>query len=177
MLHTLPNRTPQIHPHTYIAENATVIGAVTLGESSSIWFNAVLRADNDAITIGTHTNIQDAAILHVDPQVPLTIGDHTTIGHGAILHGCTIGNHCLIGIGSRILNHAHLPDHCLVGANTLITENKTYPPRTLILGTPGKPIRPLTDPEIHQIQANAAHYAQKIPLYQNLQTLKREPES
>src|SRR5258707_1683986 len=116
----------------FIAENATVIGTVVLHNHASVWFNAVVRGDNDIITIGERTNIQDAAVLHADPGVPLTLGKNVSVGHQAMLHGCTIGDGSLIGVGAIVINHAAIGSGCLIGAGALIPEGKAYPPAGLV---------------------------------------------
>lgn len=168
MIYTLAQRTPEIHPTSYIAPSADIIGSVVVGECASVWFNAVLRGDNDTIHIGTRSNIQDGAVLHTDPEVPLTIGDNVTVGHSAMLHGCTIGDFCLVGIGSRVLNHAVIGESCIIGANTLITERKTFPARSLIIGSPGKAVRALCDDEVAKLREYAEIYVKKIARYQEL---------
>ena len=172
MIYALPGRAPRIHPDSYIAPSADLIGAVDIGAQVSVWFGAVLRADNDVISIGARSNVQDGAVLHVDPGAPLNIGEEVTVGHAAMLHGCTIGDACLIGIGSRVLNHARLGARCIIGANALVTEGKTFPPRSLILGSPARVARQLTDAEAAQLPQYAAAYTQKIPHYQNLAPLE-----
>ena len=173
MIYSLPNRIAQINPSGYVAPSADVIGAVTLGAEASIWFGAVVRADNDEIRIGARANVQDASVLHVDPGAPIDIGEAVTIGHSVMLHGCTIGAGGLVGIGSRVLNHAVIGEQCIVGANTLITERKTFAPRSLILGVPGKVVRELRDEEIETLSEFADHYVQKIAVYRHL---KRESD-
>ncbi len=149
----------------YIADNATVIGSVVLEHEASIWFNAVVRADNDLITIGERSNVQDGSVLHTDDGVRLTIGRNCTVGHLVMLHGCTIGDGSLIGIRSTVLNHVKIGKNCLIGANTLITEGKEIPDRSLVLGAPAKIVREVTDEEIGRVQRNADHYVEKIRLY------------
>ncbi|MEN7341507.1 MAG: gamma carbonic anhydrase family protein [Pseudomonadota bacterium] len=143
----------------WIAPNATVIGKVEMSEASSVWFGAVVRGDTDRILIGARTNIQDASVLHTDAGIELQIEDDVTVGHQAMLHGCHIGKGSLIGIGSTILNHAVIGEQSLVGAHTLVTEGKTFPPGSLIVGSPAKVIRPLTEAEKSMLLASAAHYA------------------
>lgn len=142
----------------WVAETASVIGNVTLGEDVGIWFGAVIRGDNELITIGAQSNIQDNSVLHTDPGFPLTIGQDCTIGHSAILHGCTIGNNSLIGMGATILNGAVIGQNCLIGANALITEGKKISDNSLVVGSPGKAIRLLTEQEIAGITTSSQHY-------------------
>jgi carbonic anhydrase/acetyltransferase-like protein (isoleucine patch superfamily) len=132
----------------WIAPNAVLIGDIVLAADVSVWWGAVLRADEDRITIGAATNIQDESVLHVDPGHPLTIGDRVTVGHRAMLHGCRVGDGALIGIGATILNDAVIGRHCIVGAQALITENKRFPERSVVEGVPGKVVREVTDAEV-----------------------------
>lgn len=154
----LGEREPQLGDGAWVADNATVIGAVVLGRRVSVWFNAVLRGDNDPITIGDDSNIQDGAILHTDAGIPLNIGPGVTVGHMAMLHGCTIGEASLIGINAVILNGAVIGRHCIIGANTLIPEGKVIPDRSLVVGTPGRVIRELTDDDVRRLISNAQSY-------------------
>ncbi|MCW5620420.1 MAG: gamma carbonic anhydrase family protein [Burkholderiales bacterium] len=149
----------------YIAPNATLIGSVVLEDQASVWFNAVIRADNDLIIIGEGSNVQDGSVLHTDNGVRLTIGRGSTIGHMVVLHGCTIGDNTLIGIKSVILNHARIGSNCIIGANSLITEGKEIPDNSLVMGAPGKVIRQLTSEEIERVRMNAVHYVEKIEVY------------
>jgi len=142
----------------FIAPNATVIGAVTLEPEASIWFNCVVRGDNDAITLGEGSQLQDGCVLHVDPGVPISIGRNVSVGHMAMLHGCTIGDGTLIGMKSTILNHARIGKNCLIGANTLIPERKIIPDGTLVVGVPGKVVRQLNPEEIAAVIENARFY-------------------
>jgi carbonic anhydrase/acetyltransferase-like protein (isoleucine patch superfamily) len=144
----------------FIADNATVVGKVRLKSNASVWFNAVLRGDNEWIVVGANSNIQDAAVLHADPGIPLHIGDNVTAGHTVMLHGCTIGNNSLVGIGSIILNHAKVGQNCIVGANSLITEGKEFPDGVLIVGSPAKVVRELTSDEIKHNAWSANHYVE-----------------
>ena len=144
----------------FIADNATIVGNVRLKANASVWFNAVLRGDNDWIVVGSSSNIQDSAVLHADPGIPLHIGDGVTAGHKVMLHGCTIGDNSLIGIGSIILNHAKVGSNCIVGANSLLTEGKEYPDGVLIVGSPAKVIRDLRDEEIQHNTWSAQHYVE-----------------
>ena len=142
----------------FVAENATVIGDVTLQRDSSVWFHAVLRGDSNAIKIGEESNIQDGCILHADEDFPLTIGKGVTVGHGAILHGCTISDDVLIGMGAIILNGAVIGKDCMIGAGALVTGGKTFDEGQLILGSPAKAVRQLTKEEIEGIRQASAHY-------------------
>ncbi len=149
----------------WIAPNATVIGDVTLHPGASVWFGAVVRGDNDPITIGRDTNIQDGSVLHSDPGEPLTIGAGVTVGHMVMLHSCEIGDNCLIGIGSVILGRARIGNNCLIGANTLITEGKVIPDSSLVMGQPGKVVRQLEPGQVEALKASAAHYVQNWRRY------------
>ena len=142
-----------------------MIGDVRLGPNASIWFNAVLRGDNDPITIGANTNIQDGSVLHTDEGVPLTVGANVTVGHMVMLHGCTVGDNSLIGIGSIVLNRAVIGKNTIVGANTLIPEGKTFPDGVLIVGSPGKVVRELTPEQIESLRHSAAHYVENARRY------------
>ncbi len=168
MLYQLGERIPELRgEHHFVAANASVIGTVILENNVSVWFNAVLRGDIEPIHIGTNSNIQDGAVLHTDPGAPLTIGSNVTIGHLAMLHGCTIGDGSLIGIHSVILNHAVIGRNCLIGANTLITEGKVIPDNSLVVGSPGKVLRTLSEEEVAAIHANAARYVKNLKRYLN----------
>lgn len=142
----------------WIAPSADLIGAVRVGEDVGIWFGAVVRADNGVIAIGARTNVQDGAMLHSDPGAPLSVGQDCTIGHHAILHGCTIGDRVLVGMGATILNHAIIPDDCVVGAGALVTEGKTFPPGSLIVGAPARAVRTLDEAQRAGLLAAAASY-------------------
>jgi len=144
----------------WIAESATVLGNVELKENASVWFGAVVRGDNDLITIGEDSNVQDGSGLHTDPGCPLVIGDRVTIGHMVMLHGCTIGDNTLIGMGATILNGAKIGKNCLIGAGALITENKEIPDGSLVMGAPGKVVRQLDEKAIQMLTASALHYAE-----------------
>jgi carbonic anhydrase/acetyltransferase-like protein (isoleucine patch superfamily) len=149
----------------FVAPNATVVGSVVLHKNSSVWFNAVVRGDNDTITIGENSNVQDGSILHTDEGIQLTIGRDVTVGHLVMLHGCTIGDNSLIGIKSVILNHAVIGRNCLIGANTLIPERKVIPDGSVVMGSPGKVIRSVTDDEIRGFTTAAAHYVENAARY------------
>ena len=163
MIYSLGNRKVEFHGEDwFIAANATVIGSVVLKQNASIWFNAVVRGDNDLITIGENANIQDGAILHTDPGILLTIGRDVTVGHLAMLHGCTIGDNSLIGIKSLIMNRAVIGNNCLIGANSLIPEGKVIPDGSLVMGSPGKIVRTLSEAEIAGLRLSAARYVENF---------------
>jgi carbonic anhydrase/acetyltransferase-like protein (isoleucine patch superfamily) len=145
----------------YVAPNAAVIGRVFLGRGANIWFSAVVRGDINDIKIGEDSNVQDAAVLHVDTDAPCTVGNRVTIGHGAVVHGCTVGDYSLIGIGATILSHAVIGKYCIVGAGALITERKVFADRSLIIGAPARRAREVTDAEIRELEAAAASYAER----------------
>ena len=153
------------HPDSWTAPNATLIGNVRLEESASVWFNAVLRGDNELILIGKDSNVQDGAVMHTDMGYPLTLGTGVTIGHNAMLHGCTVGDYSLIGINAVILNGAKIGKHCIIGANALIGEGKVIPEGSLVMGSPGKVVRDLTDEQKALLQAGAAHYVKNAQRY------------
>jgi carbonic anhydrase/acetyltransferase-like protein (isoleucine patch superfamily) len=144
-LYEIDGARPQADGDHWIAENAVIIGRVILRQNASVWFGAVLRGDNDPITVGENSNVQDGSVLHTDVGSPLTIGRDVTIGHMVMLHGCQIGDNSLIGIGSVVLNGAKIGRNCLIGANCLITEGKEIPDNSLVMGAPGKVVRTLTD--------------------------------
>lgn len=166
-VYRLGDVTPQLPPagEFWIAPNATVLGNVILHPGASVWFNAVLRGDNDPITICRNTNIQDGSILHTDDGIPLTLGEGVTVGHKAMLHGCTIGENTLIGIGAVVLNGARIGKNCLIGANALITEGKVIPDNSLVMGQPGKVVRELDEGAIQGLQMSALHYVQNWKRY------------
>lgn len=151
---------PDVADTAWVAPGAQVMGAVTLAAGASVWFGAVLRGDNERITIGAGSNVQENCVLHTDMGFPLTVGTGCTIGHAAILHGCTIGDNTLIGMGATVLNGASIGEKCLIGAGALITEGKVIPPGSLVMGAPGKVIRNLDAAAIAGLRASAAHYAE-----------------
>jgi carbonic anhydrase/acetyltransferase-like protein (isoleucine patch superfamily) len=164
-LYSLGLRKPELRGDCWVADNASVIGSVLIEPDASIWFNAVIRGDNDLITIGAGSNIQDGAVLHTDPGIRLTIGRNVTVGHQAMLHGCSNGDGSLIGIQAIVLNHAVIGQDCVIGANSLIPEGKVIPDRSLVVGSPGKVIRQLTEQEIALIHLGCAHYAERWKRY------------
>ncbi len=159
MLLQLDDRRVQAQGDHFVADGAVVLGSVLLKDDASVWFNAVLRGDNELITVGAHSNVQDGAVLHTDPGFPLTIGDYVTVGHKAVVHGCEIGDNSLIGINAVVLNGARIGRNCLIGANALITEGKQIPDNSMVLGAPGKVIRELNEREIEGLRRSAEGYA------------------
>ena len=156
---------PAIGADVYVAPGVHVIGDVTLGDRVSIWFGAVVRGDNDPIRIGAESNVQDGAMVHADPGVPTTIGRGVTIGHHAIVHGATVGDNSLIGMGATLLNRAVIGADSIVGANALVTEGKAFPAGSLIVGSPARVLRPLTDTEIAGLRVSAATYVANARRY------------
>ena len=166
MIHSLGERAPEFKGDGhFVADNATLIGTVRLRAQASVWFNCVLRGDNDWIDVGERSNIQDGSVLHTDPGIGLEIGAGVTVGHMAMLHGCTIGDESLIGIGATILNGAKIGRHTMVGAHALITENKEFPDGVMLLGAPARVARELTDEEVALIRYSASHYVQNAARY------------
>ncbi len=165
MIISYRGKTPQTGQAAFVAANAAVTGDVTLGKDSSVWFSAVIRGDGPPIRIGERSNIQDGCVLHADPGYPLTVGSSVTVGHGAILHGCTVGDGTLIGMGAIVLNGAKIGSSCIVGAGTLVTGGKEFEDGTLILGSPAKAVRRLTEEEIASSLNSAAHYVLQAKEY------------
>jgi carbonic anhydrase/acetyltransferase-like protein (isoleucine patch superfamily) len=149
----------------WVADNATVIGMVTVEEDASVWFNAVVRGDNEPILIGARANIQDGCILHTDPGFPLVLGAEATVGHMSVLHGCTIGRGALIGIGAVVLNGASVGEDCLIGAGALIPEGKAIPPRSVVLGSPGKVIREVSEKDLERMRWGVQLYVDRWQAY------------
>ncbi|HEV3106436.1 MAG TPA: gamma carbonic anhydrase family protein [Trinickia sp.] len=160
-IYKLGEYAPTIHESVFIADTATIIGKVTVEENASVWFGAAIRGDNEPITIGTGSNVQEGAVLHADPGYPLTIGANVTVGHQAMLHGCTIEQGALIGIQAIVLNGAVIGRNCLVGAGAVVTEGKVFPERSLILGSPARVVRELTDAEVAGLGRAAAVYVER----------------
>ncbi len=165
MIYSLDNGTPKCGENVYVANTATVVGDVVLGDNVGIWFGAVVRGDNERITIGDGTNIQDCCVLHTDPGCPLNIGSNVTVGHKAVLHGCTVEDGALVGINAVILNNARIGKNCLIGANALITDGKTIPDNSLVVGSPGRVLRQLNQQEIDMLSRFNASYISKITRY------------
>ena len=165
MFYDLENKKLKNFGENWVAPNATIIGDVTLDKNTSIWFNATLRGDIENIHIGEGSNIQDGSVLHTDPGYPLKIGNNVTVGHLVMLHGCAIGDNSLIGIGAVILNNAKIGKNCIIGAKSLITENKEIPDNSLVVGSPGRVIRKVTDEEVKAIKENAKRYQENWKKY------------
>jgi carbonic anhydrase/acetyltransferase-like protein (isoleucine patch superfamily) len=157
-IYQLGDLVPRISGSAWVADSAEIMGQVELADESSVWYGAVIRGDNDLISIGRRSNIQENSVLHTDAGVRLTLGEDVTVGHQVMLHGCTIGDGTLIGIQSVILNGARIGRHCLVGAGALVTEGKEFPDGVLIVGSPAKVARELTPEQIERLKMSAAHY-------------------
>ena len=157
-IYQLENDVPDIHPSAWVADSAQVMGRVILAENASVWYGAVLRGDNDLISIGRNSNVQDGSVLHTDHGCPLVLGDGVTIGHQVMLHGCSIGDASLVGIQSVILNGARIGRNSIVGAGSIVTTDKQFPDGVLIMGAPAKVVRELTAEQIERLQAGAMHY-------------------
>ncbi|ADY56971.1 transferase hexapeptide repeat containing protein [Syntrophobotulus glycolicus DSM 8271] len=155
------DKVPSLGENVFIADGAKVVGNVTIGDYSSVWFNSVIRGDVDSVTIGRRVNIQDMTVIHENGGQPTLIEDDVTIGHSSILHGCTIRKGCLIGMGALILNDAEIGEYSMVAAGALVTERKVFPPRSLIMGSPAKVVRELSAQEIESIQESALRYMEK----------------
>lgn len=156
----------------WVAPTATVIGQVELGKQVSVWFGAVIRADNSKIRLGDFTNVQENAVLHTDAGIEMNIGNYVTIGHQAMLHGCTIGDNSLIGIQAVILNHAVIGKNCIIGANALIPEGKVIPDNSVVMGSPGKVVKTLDEASIQKLKMSAMHYAEHFQKFQNLEEVQ-----
>lgn len=166
MIGALDERKPVFEGNDhYVADNATIVGSVRLKDCASVWYNSVLRGDNDWIVIGERSNVQDGCVLHTDPGIELLVGDGVTIGHKAMLHGCTVGNNSLVGIGSTLLNGAKIGQNCIVGAHALVTENKEFPDGSLIVGAPARLVRELNEQEIEYIGWSAEVYVRNGQRY------------
>lgn len=166
-MYKVGDKKPTTSANYYVAPGAAVIGDILIGLDVSIWFNAVLRGDNDTIELGDGTNIQDGAVLHVDEGHPIKLGQRVSVGHKAVLHGCTVGDGSLIGMNAVVLNDAVIGKHCLIGANALITEGMEIPDGSLVLGSPGKVIKQLDDKALDMMDAGAQHYIDKIVQYRD----------
>lgn len=160
-LYALDDLAPTLADDAWVAPSADVIGDARLAGGASIWFGAVIRADNTPIRIGRNSNVQEGAMLHSDPGSPLIVGDDVTVGHHAILHGCTIGNGVLVGMGATVLNGAVIGEECLIGAGALVTENKVFEPGMMILGSPARAVKPLTPQQRAGLRMSAHHYVER----------------
>ena len=167
MIYSLGDFVPKIAEDAYVADSAIIIGSVRIASKASVWYGTVLRGDNDLIEIGERSNIQDGTVIHVDKNTPTKIGKNVSIGHSAMVHGCTIDDGSLIGIGSVILDNARIGKNSLVGAKSLVTEGKIFPDDSLILGSPAKLIRTLTEQEISRLFANAEVYVNRLLQYKS----------
>jgi carbonic anhydrase/acetyltransferase-like protein (isoleucine patch superfamily) len=164
-VYALGAHAPNIHPQTWIAPNASVIGQVDLERNVSIWWHCILRGDIELLRVGENTNVQDGSVLHTDPGLEVNIGRDVTIGHRAIIHGCIVGDGCLIGMGATLLNRSVIGRECLIGANTLIPEGKVIPERSLVVGAPGRIVRQLTEGEVEAILHGTRHYVENWQRY------------
>lgn len=153
----------------FVAENSTIIGSVKIKNNASVWFGAVIRGDSEPITVGENSNIQDNCTVHSSTGCPVSIGNNVTVGHNAVVHGCTIGNNCLIGMGSTIMNGAVIGNNCVVGAGALVTENKVFSDNTLIVGVPAKAVGVVDENAVKMITENAVHYVELAKEYKNMQ--------
>lgn len=165
MIYTLGDRVPVLKGDNYVAPNATVIGSVVMERGANVWWNVVIRGDNDVITLGENVNVQDGSVLHTDEGVPLTLEKDVSIGHMVMLHGCTVKEGSLIGIKAVVLNHAVIGRECLIGANSLIPEGKVIPDRSLVLGSPGRVVRTLSDDDVKMLRGIAQHYVDNSARY------------
>jgi carbonic anhydrase/acetyltransferase-like protein (isoleucine patch superfamily) len=160
MVHSFEGARPDIAKAAFVAWNSEILGRVELGEGSSVWYGAVLRADVAEIRVGARSNVQDQAVIHVDEALPCVLGDDVTVGHGAVVHACTVGDRCLVGMGAVILDRAVIGEDSIVGAGALVTQGKAFPPRSMILGSPAKVVRALTDEEVAGLAAHALAYVE-----------------
>ncbi|MFY9179838.1 MAG: gamma carbonic anhydrase family protein [Venatoribacter sp.] len=165
MFYQLGKRAPERGSDVFVADNAKIIGSVKLEDQSSVWFGVVIRGDNDLITVGPQSNVQDNAVLHTDGGIPLTLGKGVTVGHHAMLHGCTVGDYSLIGINAVVLNKAKIGKHCIIGANALVPEGMEIPDGSLVVGAPAVVKRQLSEMQMKILEASAAHYVQNAKRY------------
>lgn len=174
MKYRLGDARVEAHPDSWVAPNATLIGKVRLEAGASVWFGAVLRGDNEPIHIGENSNVQDGSVLHTDMGSPLSLGTGVTVGHNAMLHGCSVGDYSLVGINAVVLNGVRIGRHCLIGANTLIPEGREIPDGSLVMGSPGKVVRQLTEEQKRALEASARHYVENARRY--ARDLQEQPE-
>jgi len=165
MKYELDDKRPNIDESCFVAPSADLIGAVNMSKNSSVWFNCVLRADNEPINIGENSNVQDGSVLHVDPGYPIEIGEGVTIGHKVMLHGCVIGENTLIGMNAVVLNGAKIGKNCVIGANALVTENMEIPDGSMVLGAPAKVVKELSEKHIAMLKMGAKHYVDNSSKY------------
>lgn len=170
-IYQLGEHIPQIDPGAYVTDSANIIGKARIEANASIWFEVTIRGDNELIVVGENSNVQECSVLHTDMGYPLTIGKNVTIGHQAMLHGCTIGDGSLVGIQAVILNGAKIGKNCLVGAGALVTEGKEFPDNSLIIGSPAKAVRTLSEEDIARMHGNTRNYVERGRLFKN--NLKR----
>ena len=164
-IYQLGEDAPRLHATAWVAESASVVGRVSLAEGCGVWYGSVLRGDNEWLTVGRHSNIQDGCVLHSDHGFPLTVGERVTVGHKVLLHGCTVADGALIGMGAVVLNGARIGKNCLVGAGALVTEGKEFAEGMLIIGSPAKAVRALTPEQIEHLGLAAAHYVKNAQLH------------
>ena len=166
MIYSLGQKKPEFNSdEVWIADSADLIGEVILSNDVSIWFNVTIRADNDVISIGSGSNIQDNTVIHTDEGIKVNIGENVTVGHKVIIHGASVGDNTVVGMGSVVMNHAKIGKNCIIGANSLITERKEFPDNSLIMGSPAKVIRQLTEEEVEVLAMSAQHYSEKAKIY------------
>lgn len=165
MIYSLGDRRVELRGDNFVADNATLIGSVLLEKNASVWFNAVIRGDNELITVGADSNIQDGSVLHTDPGVPLVIGRGVTVGHLVMLHGCTIGDYSLIGINAVVLNGAQIGKYCIIGANAFVPERAVIPDGSIVMGSPGKVVKQIQDFHKTILEGSAAHYVENAKRY------------
>jgi carbonic anhydrase/acetyltransferase-like protein (isoleucine patch superfamily) len=164
-IYQLGEHAPEIDASAYVADSANLIGKVTVEANASVWFGVTIRGDNERITVGENSNVQEGTVMHTDLGFPLTLGKNVTVGHQAMLHGCTIGDGSLVGIQAVVLNGAKIGKGCLVGAGALVTEGKEFPDNSLILGSPAKVVRTLTEEDLQRLAGNAANYVARGQLF------------
>ena len=167
-IYALGTHCPELHETAYVTDSATVVGKVILRENASVWFGATLRGDNEPIEIGVGSNVQEGAVLHTDPGSPLMVGRNVTIGHQAMLHGCTVGDGSLIGIQAVVLNNAVIGKNCLIGACALVTTGTVIPDRSMVLGSPAKVVRELTDEEIAVMHRGIQGYVTRPRIFETI---------
>jgi carbonic anhydrase/acetyltransferase-like protein (isoleucine patch superfamily) len=165
-LYELDGIAPRLGANAWVADSAQVMGNVSLGADTSVWFGTVIRGDTESITIGRGSNIQDGSVMHADIDMPIVLGENVTVGHKVMLHGCSIGDDTLIGIGAIVLNGARIGKNCLVGAGALVTEGKEFPDGSMIIGSPAKAVRPLTPEQIASVRQSARHYVENARRFQ-----------